>query len=196
MRHPVAMPAPIRLYLARHGRTAWNLAGRFQGHADIPLDEQGRAQALALAGVLRGRIEAVIASDLLRASESARIVATALDLPLLALDPDLRERGFGVFEGLTRDECIAQHPAVWAAREGNRNFCVPGGELPQTVIARMHQALERAVALLRGAHQSALILGHGSSLRMFLESITGRPEPSIGNTEFREVVHDHTRFIY
>jgi len=189
------MTWPIRLYLARHGRTAWNHARRFQGHTDVPLDAVGRAQALELADMLRGRIEAVIASDLLRASESARIIAAAVNVPLLALDPELRERGYGVFEGLTREECIAQHPDVWAAREGNRNFLVPGGEPPDVVIARMQRALERAIASLRGRHRSALVLGHGSSIRMFLEGLSGRAEPSLENMEFREVLHDSMRFI-
>jgi broad specificity phosphatase PhoE len=184
------MSSPIRLFLARHGRTEWNLAGRFQGHTDVPLDAHGRAQAQALAELLRGRIEAVISSDLARASESARIIAAALELPLLALDPDLRERSFGIFEGLTRDECIAQHPEIWAARDGNPNFIVPGGEAPEIVVARVQRALARTVTLLQGTHQSALVLSHGSSLRMFLETISGRPEQSFGNTEVRELLHD------
>jgi broad specificity phosphatase PhoE len=192
--HLLAMSSPIRLFLARHGRTEWNLARRFQGHTDVPLDDHGRAQAHALGELLRGRIEAVISSDLARASESARIIATSLELPLLALDPDLRERSFGIFEGLTRDECIARHPEIWAAREGNRNFIVPGGEAPEAVVARVQRALARSVTRLRGTHQSALVLSHGSSLRMFLETISGRPEQSFGNTEFRELVHDDRGF--
>jgi broad specificity phosphatase PhoE len=188
------MSSAIRLFLARHGRTEWNLAGRFQGHTDVPLDDHGRAQAQALAELLRGRIQAVISSDLARASESARIIATILELPLLALDPDLRERSFGIFEGLTRDECIARHPEIWAARDANRNFIVPGGEAPAVVIARVQRALARTVTLLQGTHQSALVLSHGSSLRMFLETISGRPEQSFGNTEFRELVHDGRGF--
>jgi broad specificity phosphatase PhoE len=188
------MSSPIRLYLARHGRTAWNHARRFQGRTDVPLDDVGRAQALALAEVLRGRIEAVIGSDLSRASATARIIADALQLPLLGLDPDLRERGYGVFEGLTREDCIAQHPVAWAEREGNRNFLAPGGELHADVVARMQRGLERAVACLRGRHESALVVGHGSSLRMFLEVLSGHPEGPLGNMEFREVLHDGVRF--
>jgi probable phosphoglycerate mutase len=161
---------------------------------DIPLDDVGRAQAAALAEVLRGRIEVVIGSDLSRASETARIIADALQLPLLALDADLRERGYGVFEGLTREDCIAQHPVEWAAREGNRNFLAPGGEPHAAVIARMQRGLERAVASLRGRHESALVVGHGSSLRMFLEVLSGHPEGPLGNMEFREVLHDGVQF--
>lgn len=189
------MQMPIRLYLARHGRTEWNVAGRFQGHTDIPLDDHGREQARALAERLRGRIELVFASDLRRASESAEIVAACLQLPILKLDPGLRERSHGVFEGLTREECIERHPEVCAARAGNRNFTVPGGEAPALVVARMQRALERAVASMRSSHQAALVLGHGSSLRIFLESLSGKPEASFGNAEVRELFHDHTRFV-
>lgn len=160
----------------------------------MPLDEVGREQAHAFAHVLRGRVEAVIASDLCRASETARIIAEALELPLLALDPDLRERGYGVFEGLTRDECIARHPDAWAARNGNPNFIAPGGEPHASVLERMRRGLERSVALLRGRHENALVVSHGSSLRMFLETLSGRPETPLGNLEFREVLHDGTRF--
>lgn len=188
------MTQHVRLYLARHGRTAWNAARRFQGKTDIPLDEVGRAQALALAAELRGRVAAVISSDLTRASESAQIIASALELPLLAVDPDLRERGYGVFEGLSGDECNAQYPRVWASRELDRNYLPPGGEPHADVIARMHRGLERAVALLAGRHASALVVGHGSSLRMFLETLSGRPEASLANLQVRQVLHDGHRF--
>lgn len=189
------MTASIRLYLARHGRTAWNVEQRVQGHTDVPLDDVGRAQALELAGVLRGRISAVIASDLLRASESARVIAQALQLPLLALDPELRERCYGIFEGLTRAECRARYPHWSQQRKRDRNVTLPGSEPQAVVVARMQRALERAVDGLRGKHQSALVLGHGSSLRMFLEALSGRPEASFANMEFRQVLHVDSRFV-
>lgn len=188
------MTSPIRLYLARHGRTAWNHQRRFQGRTDVPLDEVGRSQALGLADLLRGRVSAVIGSDLRRASESAEIVAQALGVPLLGVDEDLRERGYGIFEGLTREDCIERYPAEWASREGNRNFMVPGAESPAIVVERMHRGLERAVGRVRGVHESALVIGHGSSIRMFLESLSGTAERPMENMQFRELVHDGQRF--
>lgn len=188
------MSASVRLYLARHGRTEWNLARRFQGCTDVPLDDVGRAQAVALADQLRGKVQAVLASDLSRASESARIVADILQLPVLGFDPDLRERGYGVFEGLTREDCIARYPAEWAARQGNPNFLAPGAELPAAVVERMRRGLERAVALTHGRYASALVVSHGSSIRMFIEGLSGQPEPSLGNVEFREIIHAGGRF--
>jgi probable phosphoglycerate mutase len=113
----------------------------------------------------------------------------------LALDPDLRERRFGVFEGLTRDECIARYPQQWAAREGQRNFEVEGGETPAVVVARVRRGLNRAIELLRDRYTHALVVSHGSALRMFLEELSGAPEPSLGNMEYREIVHDGVAFL-
>lgn len=193
-RERASPPRSLHLYLARHGRTSWNEQGRFQGHADVPLDEVGSAQARTLADALRGRIEAVITSDLLRASQTARIVADLLRIPVLGEDPDLRERGYGVFEGLTRDECIERFPQAWAARERERNHEPPGGEPRAQVVARMQRALEHAVGTLVPHYQRALIVSHGSALRMFLEVLTGGAVVSIANMEYRQVRHDGSRF--
>jgi broad specificity phosphatase PhoE len=104
------------LYLARHGETDWNVAGRWQGHTDIPLNETGRAQARALVPVLRAvGVGAAVSSDLSRASETAGIAAAGLGVAVAYSDAGLRERSFGVFEGLTREECAARHPEAWRA---------------------------------------------------------------------------------
>jgi glucosyl-3-phosphoglycerate phosphatase len=186
--------AKIHLYLARHGRTAWNLGRRFQGATDVPLDDVGRAQALELANALRGRFETVVASDLARATETAQIVADAQNLELLALDPDLRERGYGKFEGLTADECAAQYPEVWNAPGRDRNFLPPGGEPVADVGVRVKRGLLRCIERLRGRHQSALVVSHGTALRIFLEELTGERVSSLANLEYREVEHDGVRF--
>lgn len=182
--------SPIHLYLTRHGRTHWNELGRFQGHTDVPLDAVGRAQARALAQTLVGRIDAVIASDLLRASETARIVTDALALPAPTLDADLRERGYGVFEGLTPSLCADRFPEQWAQRLRVRDHEPPGGEPRALVVARMQRALERAVTSLRAAGCGhALVVSHGSCMRMFLETLSQETVISIANLESREVVH-------
>ena len=81
------------LLLARHGETDWNVAGRWQGHTDVPLNATGRAQALALAERLRNEgIAAVATSDLSRARHTAEIVAGALGVPVALVDPALREQ--------------------------------------------------------------------------------------------------------
>jgi probable phosphoglycerate mutase len=190
------MSSAIRLYLSRHGRTHWNELGRFQGRTDVPLDDVGRGQARDFAQQIRGRVDAIVASDLKRASESAHIIAECLHVPLLGLDADLRERGYGVFEGLTRLECEQQHPELWLEKRRDRNIEPPGGEPRAEVIARMQRGLARAVSLMRGRYQNGLIIGHGSSLRMFLEVLTGGHVESIGNMQYREVLHDGERFVH
>jgi probable phosphoglycerate mutase len=189
-----AMSSLVRLFLARHGRTHWNHIGRFQGYSDTPLDEVGRAQAADLAQALRGRVQAVIASDLLRASETARSVADALSIPLLALDPDLRERCYGVFEGLTHEECNERHPELWRARQADKEFVAPGGESRAVVIARMQRGLQNAAERVRGRYERCLVVAHGSSLRMFFEELTGMAGVSMDNAEFRELLHDGEGF--
>jgi probable phosphoglycerate mutase len=100
---------PLRsFYFLRHGQTDWNLAGRFQGHTDIPLNEVGLAQARDAAKVLaRCRIDLVAASPLIRARKTAEIVAERLGTPLL-FDDELKERHFGRFEGLVVNDVKAQ----------------------------------------------------------------------------------------
>ncbi|MFL5916105.1 MAG: histidine phosphatase family protein [Gaiellaceae bacterium] len=93
-----------RLLLVRHGETDWNADGRLQGQTDRPLSDFGRTQALRLAGELaEEELEAIYSSDLARALETAEIVAERVGLPVL-LDPDLREKDWGTWEGLTAVE--------------------------------------------------------------------------------------------
>ena len=95
------MNEATRLYIVRHGETAWNLEQRIQGQLDIPLNDTGRGQAARMAQALAGEgIAAVYSSDLSRAAETAAALAQAAGLPLRT-DPSLRERGFGHFEGVT-----------------------------------------------------------------------------------------------
>jgi broad specificity phosphatase PhoE len=92
------------LLLVRHGETDWNAVGRLQGHTDRPLSDYGREQARRLADELaEEEFEAIYASDLARARETAEIVGVQLQLPVV-LDPDLREKDWGNWEGLTSTE--------------------------------------------------------------------------------------------
>ena len=87
------------LLLVRHGETDWNADGRLQGHTDRPLSDFGRRQARQLADELAGEdLEAIYASDLARARETAEIVGEQLGLPVV-LEPDLREKDWGTWEG-------------------------------------------------------------------------------------------------
>jgi broad specificity phosphatase PhoE len=171
------MAAPTVLYLVRHGETDWNAAGRWQGQTDVPLNERGRAQARELAGRLRGAgIASIASSDLLRARETAEIVAGALGLALDLVDPALRERRFGRFEGLTRDEVAVRHPEAWARYVADAGPAPPGGESRDALLGRLLPALLGAAARLA---PPPLVVLHGGSMRALLaEHLGSMPRPS------------------
>jgi broad specificity phosphatase PhoE len=178
-----------RILLARHGQTAWNAAGRLQGHTDIELDSTGREQARALADAVRDvGITRVWSSDLARARETAAIVATELGLPPPAVDPDLRERSFGVFEGLTRDECVANHPDAWRDWVAQTSH-PPGGEPRVDAILRMQRAMLRVVA-----DGTSLVVSHGGVMRLWLMELLGTTIPLVGNATMYEVDFDGAAF--
>lgn len=177
------------LLLARHGETSWNALGKLQGHTDIELHEAGRAQARELAALLTSSgVSGVVTSDLARARETGAIVAAVLGLPPPEIEPALRERAFGVFEGLTRDECAAQHPDAWAAWVAQTG-CPPGGEPRQAASARMGATLAR-VASSRGDGGPLLVVSHGGVMRLWLTSVMVEPVALIGNGHTFLVEHD------
>jgi broad specificity phosphatase PhoE len=178
------------LYLARHGETDWNRVGRWQGHTDVALNDEGRAQARALGERLRGLdIGRVHASDLSRARETAEIAAALLGIGTPVVDPDLRERSFGVFEGLTRDECAARFPELWTSYRADASRVPPGAEAHEALAVRMHEAVLRAVSA-READGGApvLVVSHGGSIRALLARVTGVMPPPLPNVAvFRAV---------
>jgi probable phosphoglycerate mutase len=109
-----------QIVLIRHGETAWNAERRLQGHLDIALNAEGQRQAEALADALAGeRFDLVVSSDLQRARQTAQAVAARHGLEVQE-DPDLRERCYGVFEGLLYSEIEQKFPvqfAAWQARD-------------------------------------------------------------------------------
>jgi broad specificity phosphatase PhoE len=169
------------LLLARHGETDWNLQQRWQGHTDVPLNAAGRAQARELAERLRElRVARVHASDLARARETAEIVARTLGVAAVQIDPGLRERGFGVFEGLTGAECEQRYPEEWERYRSNLKVMPPGSEPHDDVTTRMQEAVRRVLALT-DAEAPALVVSHGGALRLLIGAITGTVPPPIGN---------------
>ncbi len=155
------------MILVRHGETAWNAEGRFQGHTDVPLSDRGRRQAEALARRLaREKIDAIYASDLQRAWETATIIAAPHGLEVRP-EPRLREMHFGVWEGLTFDEIEARYP-------GSFDLLVtdplaagpPQGETMGEVMARVQALLEDLQR--RHAQQTVLLVAHGGSFQMLM----------------------------
>lgn len=168
--------------LARHGETDYNRAGRWQGATDVPLNEAGRAQAVELAERVRHLpVTDVFSSDLSRATETAKIVAAALLAPYSGAIAALRERSFGVFEGLTRQECEARYEVAWRAYVADFRAAPPEAESTEEVIARMSQGLARVAARTRSC---SLVVGHGASMRMFLGTLGVSPPPLANGAAF------------
>jgi broad specificity phosphatase PhoE len=176
-------------FLARHGETDWNAAGRWQGQTDVPLNDVGRAQAKALGVRMRDHgVRAIASSDLSRARETAEIVGRELGLELAYVDATFRERAYGVFEGLTRDECVARYPKEWAHFEGDPRVPGDGVEPLALVGARMLVGLRRVIE--RCAHP-ALIVSHGRAIRSLASLVTGKETIPLANGGVYEiVVHD------
>lgn len=150
------------LALIRHGQTDWNLAGRMQGRTDIPLNDTGRAQALAAADVLAAEPwDVVVSSPLMRARETAEIIADRLGVPLGASYDDLVEQEFGGAEGTL----VADLATRWPARD------FPGKEPDAEVGPRGVRALEQ----IAGDHPAArvLVVAHGTLIRHTLAVIAG-----------------------
>jgi broad specificity phosphatase PhoE len=165
------------LYVARHGETDWNVAGRVQGHVDQPLNATGRLQAAALALRMRGAgIRAIGSSDLVRARETAQIISHELGLSLDFVDAAFRERSYGPFEGLTRDECMARSPAEWARFERTQEH--PDIEPLDALAERMLAGLRRAA---EHPERPVLIVSHGRSIRVVVSQVTGRSVAPIPN---------------
>ena len=109
----VRCPPMTRVLLIRHGESEWNAARRWQGQADPPLTARGRAQAAHAASAI-GTVDAIVSSDLQRALVTAQIIASALGVEPLIVDPRLRERDAGEWSGLTREEIHEQWPGYLA----------------------------------------------------------------------------------
>ena len=166
------MRAMRRLYLVRHGETEWNAIGRLQGATDIPLNERGREHGRTIAHRLLGQdATEVVTSDLARARETGEIVARELGLPAPRIIPALRERAFGVFEGLTRDECMVRHPEAWK-RWQDQTGVPEGAEALAAATERMH-AILRELADAPGG--PAIVISHGGVMRLWLVDLNGNP---------------------
>jgi broad specificity phosphatase PhoE len=181
----VSLTAVTELLLVRHGETDWNRENRFQGHADPPLNELGRAQAADLAAALAGEeLTAIFSSPLRRAFETAEVIAAPRGLSAMPVD-GLREVDVGSWQGLTRDEVEQRFPEQFRRWLDQG----PGWEDGETY----EQMGERVIATLRdlaARHEDERIVGvtHGGPIRAALALSTGishsearRRGPRVGN---------------
>lgn len=135
------MNSPIPLLLVRHGHTEWSRCGRYQGRSDLPLVPEGREQARQLGQRLKGLgVVSVLASPLLRASETAAIVAESLGLGAPVMDTRLTEMAYGQWEGLTQAEIRLRWPdQLRRWKRFPEDAAPPAGEGLGQVAERLHQ---------------------------------------------------------
>jgi len=173
-----------RIALVRHGETSWNRDGRLQGRADVPLNDTGRRQAAELAPLLAGGPWlVVVSSPLVRAVETAQILAAAAGLPTGAPVDDLVERSYGEAEGLTAAEAEQRWPdGAW-----------PGLEDLDALAARGAAALERLVDSLAPA--DVAVVAHGALIRAAASRLCGVPVPRILNGSCTVLEHDGSTWL-
>lgn len=174
------------IILVRHGQTAWNEPGeRIRGQSDVPLSEEGIAQARATARYIAARwpLTAVYSSPLSRARETARAIAKAQGLGVHPL-PGLLDLGFGEWEGLTIAEVRDRYPDLWRAwQEAPHTLHFPGGESLDAVRERAMAALEETVR--RHPGETIALVGHRVVNQVLLCAILG-----LGNDHFWHVAQD------
>jgi 2,3-bisphosphoglycerate-dependent phosphoglycerate mutase len=169
------------IVLVRHGETDWNRENRFQGHADTPLNDNGREQARALTATLGGeRFAAVYTSPLRRAHETAQILAAALVLEPVP-DPSLKEVDVGSWSGLTRTEIEARYPEGFA-RWLEYGHGWDDGETYEDLGSRVVSGLLRIAAHHEG--DQVLAVTHGGPIRSALAAAE-----NIGFDEARRSIH-------
>ncbi|XVF59474.1 hypothetical protein PTKIN_Ptkin07bG0278700 [Pterospermum kingtungense] len=173
------------IIVVRHGETAWNAAGRIQGHMDVELNEVGRQQAASLADRLsrEPEISAIYSSDLKRALETAETIAASCGKFEVIKDPDLRERHLGDVQGLLFREAAKVCPEAYRAFSSRRtDQVIPGGG------ESLDQLYHRATASLQRIGQKhtgerVVVISHGGVIRAFYRrACSNRFRGSILNT--------------
>ena len=174
------MHQATQITAVRHGETDWNAQSRLQGHLDIDLNERGRWQAQRVGQALADSgITTIYCSDLRRAHDTALAISRAIAQHSgiaatdLRLEPGLRERSFGDFQGLTYDEVGALHPQDalrWKQRDPH--WAPPGGESPAALHQRIATTLHAIAAQHPGEHIA--LVSHGGVLDMLYRLATGQ----------------------
>lgn len=185
------------IVLIRHGETDWNAQRRLQGHIDIGLNAAGERQADALAAALAGqRFDAIYASDLSRASQTAASLAGPHGLPVHC-EPGLRERCYGIFEGLLYRDIEARYPgqfAAWQSRDVDA--VMPSGQREAESFRQFYARATAAIGTLarRHAGQQIAIVAHGGVLECAYRAALGLPLASARDFAVRNA--SINRFTY
>nr|WP_203794111.1 bifunctional RNase H/acid phosphatase [Actinoplanes couchii] len=166
---PASLSDATRIILVRHGETPMTTAGRYSGRGDVPLTDEGEAQAMAAAGRVAGispEIHAVLSSPLLRCRRTAQHIADAAGgVPVTIMD-DLIECDFGVWEGRTFAEVQEGWPAEMAAWLASTSVAPPEGESFQTVAKRVRGALATVLQAYPG--KTVVLVSHVSPIKLIL----------------------------
>ena len=171
-----------KLLVVRHGRTGYNATNRIQGQLDTALDEVGRAQALVAAEELaRLAPDVIVSSDLSRAADTAAALAAQTGLPV-RLDPRLRERSFGQWQGLMGTEVAARHPAQYARWQAG--VAIEGCEVEELddLAKRASTAFQEAADLAPGG--TVAVFCHGGTAKYGIVALLGWPSsvlPTVGS---------------
>lgn len=156
------------IYLVRHGETDWNMQGRWQGHADIPLNAVGREQSRRLAERFCAQgphLHALYSSDLQRAWETAAALAEHVGIAARAL-PELREIDVGSWSGLTSTEVRASDPETYERIQSGEDLARGGGERFLDLYARVTASIERLAVAHHG--ETIAVISHGGPVRAML----------------------------
>ena len=184
------------LYYVRHGLTDWNIAGRLQGHRDIPLNQAGCAQAARCGDILAdlfardGRIAAqydYVSSPLVRARETMEVMRATLGIAPApyGIDARLTEISFGEWEGLTYAEVMQREPDIVARREADKwEFLPPGGE-------NYRQLALRVGAWYAALRRDTVVCAHGGTGRALVAVLgIAPPEEAVHQEIDQSVVYE------
>ncbi|NJP34745.1 histidine phosphatase family protein [Micromonospora thermarum] len=186
-----------RLIVWRHGNTDWNATGRVQGQTDVALNDLGREQARTTAPLLAAlRPDAIVASDLRRAADTAAALAALTGLPVRT-DTRLRERYFGLWQGLALTDAAERYPDEYARWRAGDPDPGAGIETLDDLGKRVGAALQDAADAVPGG--TVVVTTHGGGARQGVGQLLGwdhsvlRTVGSLQNCHWTELRHDDAR---
>lgn len=185
----------MKLYLIRHGQTAWNIDGKIQGRTDVPLNDTGLYQAGLLAEAMKDRgVSSLFSSPLKRALQTAEAVAEALSLPVIPVQ-ELREVDFGLWEGLTWEQIDRRYHEDFVKWDGSPAENTPtGGEARADCRRRTKAAVERILTESQG---DAAVVAHGGILVFVVDYLLRnqleKKEIIVKNASITTVEYDRDR---
>jgi probable phosphoglycerate mutase len=175
------MREPAHLCVTRHGETDWNVSGILQGWIDVPINELGRRQAQTMASALASwNFDAVCSSSLVRARETAEIIAAILGLPAPECHDGLRERCFGAIQGIPKTELAELNPVLLQQiLKRNPAADFEEGETMDEFADRVLSAIAEIGA--RHAGRRILVITHGWVMDVLTRHVAGLPRSAILN---------------